>query len=147
MNRLMPASWLLIALLAMLALRLVIPGPQMVPVPWNLLGLVPVALGIWINLAADKAIHLANTTVKPYEEPSALITEGVSGFSRNPMYLGFAAILGGVAVLLAAWIPMLVVIAFIGLTQVMFIRPEEESLARNFGNAWQEYKRSVRPWL
>jgi protein-S-isoprenylcysteine O-methyltransferase Ste14 len=147
MNRLMPASWLLIALLAMLALRLVIPGPQMVPVPWNLLGLVPVALGIWINLAADKAIHLANTTVKPYEEPSALITEGVSGFGRNPMYLGFAAIVSGVAVLLAGWIPMVVVIAFIGLTQVMFIRPEEESLARNFGNAWQEYKRSVRPWL
>ena len=147
MNRLMPTSWLLIALLAMLALRLVIPGPQMVPVPWNLLGLMPVALGIWINLAADKEIHLTNTTVKPYEEPSALITEGVYGFTRNPMYLGFAAILSGVAVLLAGWIPVVVVIAFIGLMQVMFIRPEEESLARNFGNAWQEYKQRVRPWL
>jgi protein-S-isoprenylcysteine O-methyltransferase Ste14 len=147
MGRILPTTCLLIALLAMLTLRLVIPGPKMLPVPWNLLGLVPLALGIGINLAADKAIHLAHTTVKPFEAPTTLITDGVYGFTRNPMYLGFAAILIGVAMLLAAWIPVVVVIAFIGLMQAMFIRHEEESLARNFGKVWEEYERRVRPWL
>jgi protein-S-isoprenylcysteine O-methyltransferase Ste14 len=147
MKKLMPTAWLLISLFAMLALRLLLPGPTMLPVPWNLLGLLPVALGIWINLAADKAIHLADTTVKPFEEPSALITDGVYRFSRNPMYLGFAGILFGVAVLLAAWTPVVIVFAFIGMIQVTFIGPEEQSLERAFGNAWEDYQQRVRRWL
>jgi protein-S-isoprenylcysteine O-methyltransferase Ste14 len=147
MKKLMPTSWMLIAMLAMLALRIVLPGPKLIPAPWNLMGLVPVALGIWLNLAADRAIHLARTTVKPFEEPSALITDGIYGFTRNPMYVGFAAILIGVAILLAVWIPVLIVVVFIGLMQVMFIGHEEQSLARNFGKAWEEYKQRVRPWL
>ena len=73
MNKLMPTTWLLVSLLTTLALRLVISGPQMVSVPWNMLGLLLVALGIWINLAADRAIHRAHKTVRPFEEPSALI--------------------------------------------------------------------------
>ena len=147
MNKLMPTTWLLISLLVMLALRLILPRPQMIPVPWSLLGLLPVAFGIWINLAADRAIHLANTTVKPFEESSALITDGVYGFTRNPMYVGFAGILMGVAVLLDAWIPVVVVIAFIGMMQVVFIKPEEQSLERSFGKTWEKYRRSVRRWL
>ena len=147
MNKLMPTTWLLISLLVMLALRLILPRPQMIPVPWNLLGLLPVAFGIWINLAADRAIRLANTTVKPFEESSALITDGVYGFTRNPMYVGFAGILMGVAVLLDAWIPVVVVIAFIGMMQVVFIKPEEQSLERSFGKTWEKYRRSVRRWL
>jgi protein-S-isoprenylcysteine O-methyltransferase Ste14 len=146
MRKIMPTTFLLIALLAMLTLRLFIPGPKMLPVPWNLLGLLPLALGIGINLAADRAIHLAHTTVKPFEAPTTLITDGVYGFTRNPMYLGFAAILIGVAMLLAAWIAVVVVIAFVGLMHGMFIRHEEESLARNFGKAWGGYERRVRPW-
>jgi protein-S-isoprenylcysteine O-methyltransferase Ste14 len=147
MKKLMPANWLLIWLTATLILRLVLPGPQMVPAPWNLLGLVPVALGVWMNLAADKAIHLAHTTVKPFEEPSALITDGVYGFTRNPMYLGFVGILIGVAVVLDAWTAIVPVIAFIGIMHVLFINPEGQSLRRNFGAAWEEYERTVGRWL
>ena len=147
MKKLMPTTWLLISLLAMLAVRLVLPGPPMVPAPWNLLGLVPVALGVWINLAADKAIHLAHTTVKPFEAPTALITDGVYGFTRNPMYLGFAGILLGVAVLLGAWMAAVIVVAFVGMMHLVFIKPEEQSLEHNFGKAWIEYEQRVRRWI
>ena len=147
MKKLMPTTLLLISLVAMLLLRLVLRGPQILPAPWNLLGVVLVALGVWINLAADRAIHLARTTVKPFEEPTALITDGVYGFTRNPMYVGFAGILVGVAMLLDAWIPVVVVIAFIVMMEVVFIESEERSLGRSFGKAWEEYRRTVRRWL
>jgi protein-S-isoprenylcysteine O-methyltransferase Ste14 len=146
-NRLMPTTYLLCALVAMLLLRFACPGALLISPPWNLAGLLPAAFGVLINLAADKAIQTARTTVKPFEQPSALITDGVYGISRNPMYLGFAAILFGVAVLLCALTPVLVLVAFVILVDAVFIRVEERNLERSFGPAWMQYKRRVRRWI
>jgi protein-S-isoprenylcysteine O-methyltransferase Ste14 len=147
MKKLMPTTYLLIALLAMLLLRFLLPGPTLIVPPWNLAGLLPAAFGVWINLAADRAIHTAGTTVKPFEEPTALITNGVYGISRNPMYLGFAAILIGAAVLLGASTPAVIVVAFVLLVDAAFIRAEEQNLQRRFGSAWTQYRSKVRRWI
>lgn len=146
-RKIMPTAYLLIALLAMLALNFLWPGVEITPAPWNLLGLAPVGFGLWINLAADRVIHQAKTTVKPFEEPSALITHSVYGISRNPMYLGFAAILIGIAILLKTVTPYLIVVIFVFLMDRMFIQIEEQNLARKFGKAWLEYKGKVRRWF
>ena len=96
----MPTTYLLISIVVMAALYFLFPAMRIIPPLWNLFGLVPLALGVIINLAADKAFHQANTTVKPFEESSALIMHGVFRVSRNPMYLGFVLMLIGIAVLL-----------------------------------------------
>ena len=145
--RLMPTSWLLIALVAMAALRLVFPIATVIPGPWGLAGIVLLALGVAMNLAADRAFHKAGTTVKPFEESSALLTSGVFRLTRNPMYLGFVLILAGVAALLGSLTPWLVVPAFAVLIDRMYITVEERMLAAKFGPAWQEYSRKTRRWL
>jgi protein-S-isoprenylcysteine O-methyltransferase Ste14 len=120
---------------------------RIIPPPWNLLGLVPLALGVIVNLVADKAFHKANTTVKPFEESSALITHGVFRASRNPMYLGFVLVLIGTAVLMRSLTPYVVVPAFAILIDRMYITVEERMLAEKFGAEWERYRQSTRRWL
>jgi protein-S-isoprenylcysteine O-methyltransferase Ste14 len=105
------------------------------------------ALGVAINLVADGAFHKANTTVKPFEESSALVTGGVFRITRNPMYLGFVLILTGIAVLLRSLTPYLVPIVFAVMIDRLYISVEERMLAERFGAAWQAYKRSTGRWL
>jgi len=139
--------YLLIAIIVMVALHLLFPEMLIIPPLWNLLGLIPLVLGVAINLVADNAFHRANTTVKPFEESSALITSGAFRISRNPMYLGFVLILIGIAVLMRSLTPYLVVIAFAILLDRMYITVEERMLAEKFGPEWEAYKKKARRWL
>lgn len=146
-KRTMPTTYLLISIIVMTVLHSLFPAMRIIPPLWNLLGLVPLALGVIINLVADKAFHKANTTVKPFEESSALITQGVFRDSRNPMYLGFVLILIGIAVLMRSLTPYVVVLAFAILIDRMYITVEERMLAEKFGTEWEEYRQSTRRWL
>jgi protein-S-isoprenylcysteine O-methyltransferase Ste14 len=143
----MPTTWLLVAIILMVALRLLLPQPLIVPQPWHLVGLVPLALGVLINLVADGALRQAATTVKPYEEPSALIEGGAFRASRNPMYLGFVSILLGVGLLLRTALPFAVVPAFAILMDRGYIAIEERALAGKFGSRWDAYRRGTRRWV
>ena len=146
-KQVMPITYLLIAMLAMVGVHFLLPLAMIVPVPWNLLGIIPIALGIAINLIADKAFHNAKTTVKPFEESTELVTDGIFRISRNPMYLGFVLILVGIVVLLRSLSPYVVILAFVILIQVMFITIEERMLAEKFGARWQQYEQNTRRWL
>ena len=144
---LLPTGYLLIAMLLILLIHFILPLTRLIPIPWNLVGILPLGFGIWINLAADKAFHRRGTTVKPFEEPSTLITSGVFSISRNPMYLGFVAILIGIALLLGTLSPYLIVIAFAILVDRMFITVEEKNLEHKFSSMWMKYKKDVRRWI
>jgi len=130
-----------------LVLHFALPLKQILPMPWNFIGLIPLLLGIAINLFADKALHAANTTVKPFQESTTLVTTSVYSFSRHPMYLGFVLVLLGIAVLLGSLTPWIVIPIFAALMEVVFIQVEERMLARKFGEDWLEYKKKVRRWI
>jgi protein-S-isoprenylcysteine O-methyltransferase Ste14 len=146
-DKILPPTYLLIAVLTMIGLHLFLPLGRLIPVPWNLVGLVPLLLGIVINVYADKALHLVGTTVKPFLESTALVTQGVYRLSRHPMYLGFVLILVGVAILLGSLSPWLVVPIFILLMEVVFLRVEERMLGEKFGEDWLAYKKKVHRWI
>jgi protein-S-isoprenylcysteine O-methyltransferase Ste14 len=120
------------------------PGSQL---PWDLLGLLPLVLGAALNVVADQAFRAAKTTVKPFQESAALITDGVYRVSRHPMYLGFVLILLGLAILLGSLTPFLVVPVFAVLMDRVFIVVEERMLAEKFGQAWLDHKVKVRRWV
>ena len=146
-KKIMPPTWLLIAIVAMLTLHFLIPAALIIPRLWNLLGLIPIFLGVAINMNADKAFHQVNTTVKPFEESSSLVTRGVFRISRNPMYLGFVLILIGISIFLRSITSYLVIIAFAILIDRIYITVEEQMLSEQFGVAWEVYKNKVRRWL
>ncbi|MFL7807607.1 MAG: methyltransferase family protein [Anaerolineae bacterium] len=143
----LPPTYLLVALILMALLHFLIPVVKFVPVPWNLLGILPLAAGIALNLLADRDFHQAETTVKPFENSSALVTTGVFRISRNPMYLGYMLILLGVGLLLRSLVPLVVIPVFGYLMARVFIRTEERMLQETFGPAWDAYAKRVRRWI
>ncbi len=85
MNRIniMPPVYLLFAMVIMVVLHSLLPGMKVLALPWSLLGIVPLALGCVVNLVVDSSFKKHETTVKPLEESTALITTGIFRFSLH----------------------------------------------------------------
>ena len=145
--KIMPPLGLLIAVLSMLGLHFLSPGTQVLPGFWPLLGLVPLGLGLVLSYAAENQFRQAGTTVQPFEESNQLVMDGLYRYSRNPMYLGMALILFGVALLLGSLTPFGVIGLFVIWIHFQFIRHEERMLFTQFGQDWLEYKAKVRCWI
>lgn len=146
-KKILPTTYLLMAIVGMILLHFLVPLTSLIPFPLGMLGLIPFAIGIGINLLADNAFKRVNTTVKPYETSTTLITDGVFQFTRNPMYVGFVLILLGVAIFVGSLSPYLIVVLFPILMKKIFIIFEEQMLEQTFGNTWLTYKQQVRRWL
>jgi len=100
-------------------------------------------------LAGDLEFKRAGTTINPLkpEKTTTLVTSGVYGLTRNPMYVGLALILlGWVAFLCSAW-TLLGPVAFVLYISRFQIVPEERILSAKFGAAYTEYTSRVRRWL
>lgn len=143
----LPPTYILIAIVLMVALHLVVPAVQVIPGLWKVLGIIPLTLGIAVNIIADNAFSRAGTTVKPFQESTALITTGVYRISRHPMYLGIVLIVLGIAVILGSLTPFVVPPVLAVLLDRNFITVEERMLEQTFGPVWLDYKKSVRRWI
>jgi len=146
-NPILPPTYLLIALLLMIILNFTLPIIKVIPVPWNIIGLLPIMFGLWISISADAQFKKRETTIKPFEKPSALVIDGWFKISRNPMYLGFVLVLFGISVLLGSITPFLIMVAFTIIIQYLFIRFEEKMMAETFGEEWKKYVQNVRRWI
>lgn len=146
-RKILPPTYWMLSIVVMVGLHFLIPIARVITFPWNLLGLVPVAIGVIINIIASNRFDRLNTTIKPYEESAVLVTEGLFQLSRNPMYLGGALILAGIAMILGSVSPYLVIVVFVYLMNEIFIKIEEEMLAQKFGSSYLAYKERVRRWI
>ena len=142
-----PPVLLLAALLIQAAVHVLVPSAQVIPRSWNLLGVLIVIGSFAVVVVADQQFKRAGTTVKPFEDSTALVTNVVFAISRNPMYLGMVVILFGVAIGLGSLVSLAVLLAFAWVLSVRFILPEERRLAQLFGEQYNEYQRRVRRWL
>jgi protein-S-isoprenylcysteine O-methyltransferase Ste14 len=146
-KKLLPPVYVLASIVLMAALHFLAPAAWLIPSGWNFLGVIPLAIGIVINIVADKAFRRAGTTVKPFEESSSLVTTGVYRFSRHPMYLGLVLIALGIATIMGSLTPLVIVAILALLLDRVFISVEERMLEQRFGLAWLEYKKRVRRWI
>jgi protein-S-isoprenylcysteine O-methyltransferase Ste14 len=106
-------------------------------------------MGLGLTVAAAAAFRFARhgTSVHPFHQPTALVTDGPYRITRNPMYLGMVIALLGIAVWLGSLTPLLVIPVFARLIQRLFITNEERRLSDVFGAAYHEYRNRVRRWL
>ncbi|MDH3458506.1 MAG: isoprenylcysteine carboxylmethyltransferase family protein [Gemmatimonadota bacterium] len=147
MKKSLPPTYLLVALVAMGSLHVLWPIYRYWGFPLNMLGIAPVAFGGYLNVAADRQFKRHQTTVKPFEEASALITGFPFSVTRNPMYLGMTLLLLGVALWLGTVSPVAPVVGFAILMDLHFVRVEEDMLAERFGGEWERYRTEARRWL
>ena len=89
----------------------------------------------------------ANGTPVPVASPPRLVVSGCYRYVRNPIYVGFMAILiGEVLVFGSRGLLEYTAVAWcIGAAAVHFY--EEPTLARKFGAEYQDYRRAVRAWI
>jgi len=85
--------------------------------------------------------------VAPTKASTALVTDGIYSWTRNPMYLGLSLILVGIGLATgSAWFLVALPIAVFAVTKLA-IEPEEVYLANKFGAAYEAYKSRVRRWF
>jgi protein-S-isoprenylcysteine O-methyltransferase Ste14 len=147
MKRLYPPSYLLIAIVLMVALHFLLPVRQIIFFPWRLLGILPLLAGILLAVLAERTFKKHRTTVKPFEKSSALVTDGAFRLSRHPMYLGMTLLLAGLAVLMGSVTPWCGVLLFVLVMEFVFVRAEEAMMDETFGQAYRDYRAQVRRWL
>ena len=143
----LPPTYFLLALVATVLLHFGWPIHRYWEFPRSLIGIAPLAVGIALNVVADRQFKRHQTTVKPFEQSSALVTAFPFSISRNPMYLGVTLMLLGIALLFGSVSALLPVAAFAILMDRRFVRLEERMLAEQFGNEWSDYRAQVRRWL
>ena len=78
---------------------------------------------------------------------SELVSQGAYRFSRNPMYVGFLAILLGLGLAVGSYWMLLSSLPM-GLYLAFYVVPREEAyLSRAFGDDFLTYRQAVRRWL
>jgi protein-S-isoprenylcysteine O-methyltransferase Ste14 len=86
------------------------------------------------------------TTPEPNGVASALLTSGPFRWTRNPLYLGLATLLAGLAFILdSAWTLGLVLVLVLLLDRLVIVR-EEARLGAQFGEPYLAYRRRIRRW-
>jgi protein-S-isoprenylcysteine O-methyltransferase Ste14 len=105
----------------------------------RLLGALLIAAGLALAIPAVRAFRRSDTHVEPWKPATALVTDGIFRFLRNPMYVGMVLGVAGIAVLTAGdW--MLVMTILLALTlHVGVVKREERYLEAKFGNAYRRY--------
>jgi len=146
-KRIYPPVYFGAAVLLMIGLHLAAPFTRLSNAPLRYLGLIPMVLGSWLVIWVNTMFRRAGTTIKPFQESSALVESGPFRFTRNPIYLGMVVFLLGHAIFLGSLAPFLVIPIFAVLIDRRFIRAEEAMLAERFGAQFDSYTRRVRRWV
>ena len=106
-------------------------------------------LGLACAVPSFKLFARYKTTISPLKpsDATALVTEGMYRYSRNPMYLGLLLLTIASTIWFGTWFGIIINILFIFLINFLQIIPEEEALLEIFGEEYEEYKKNVRRWI
>lgn len=106
-------------------------------------------LGAGFSLSGVVSFRLAKTTSNPLDpsKVSALVQSGVYRITRNPMYVGFAALLLAWVFLLQSLPGLLLIPLFVVYLTRFQIQPEEQILTGLFPDSFPAYCQRVRRWL
>jgi protein-S-isoprenylcysteine O-methyltransferase Ste14 len=100
-------------------------------------------VGAALAWAGARTLLRRGTNFIPARPALALATDGIYGWTRNPMYVGGGPLMIGLAVVFALdWVPLLMVPAWF-LLHFGIVRREEAYLEEKFGETFRGYKARV----
>ena len=142
-----PPLLYLAALVLGMLMNWAFPWPLPGGIVVRLIGVVVVALGIWVAWVARGEFDRAGTNVNPIHPATTIVTSGPFRWSRNPMYVAMAVAWIGLALATrTGWflflLPLLLAVMHWGV-----ILREERYLERKFGALYTEYKQRVRRYI
>jgi protein-S-isoprenylcysteine O-methyltransferase Ste14 len=135
-----------VLVLVTLALHFMLPEER--TVGWEqVIGLLFVAVGAGVSSFAAAIFQARETTRKPWGEPTKFVEQPPFTWTRNPMYLGLATTLLGLAIFFSSIAMLLAPAVFFAVIDRMVIPREEETMERLFSQDYVAYKDRVRRWI
>jgi protein-S-isoprenylcysteine O-methyltransferase Ste14 len=109
--------------------------------------LIVIGAAIYLHTAFWGFALRGRGTPAPIAPTKKLVVEGLHRYVRNPMYVGVATIVLGQAVLFQSWHVLECLAIVLLIIQFFVLFYEEPTLARQFGQEYEEYKKRVPRWL
>ena len=107
------------------------------------IAVVLIAAGAALAIPALRGFRSAGTHVEPWKASTVLVTGGIFGRLRNPMYVGLTLLLAGLSIFLASDWMLVMTIVFMPVIHFGVVKREERYLEAKFGDAYRAYKASV----
>jgi protein-S-isoprenylcysteine O-methyltransferase Ste14 len=138
------------AILVGLVLDRLLPVPFAIPGANGMLWIVGgclIVIGLALFAAGVRNFSRAATPLPTNQPARVLVTTGIYRWTRNPIYLGFLLMYGGIGV--AAQSPWILILTLPIAITVRYgvVAREEAYLERRFGDSYRDYKARVRRWL
>ena len=89
----------------------------------------------------------AGTNIRPDQPTLAIVSDGPFRFTRNPLYLALTGLYAGIALLVNALWPLLLLAPVLAVLRWGVIAREERYLEAKFGEAYRAYRSRVRRWV
>jgi len=106
-----------------------------------------ILIGVAIVAAGVRNFSRAATPVPSNQPVRALVTTGIHGWSRNPIYVGMFLLYAGIGIgVRSPWV-LILALPLVIILRYRVVAREETYLERRFGDAYREYKARVRRWL
>ena len=102
-----------------------------------------IGAGAALAIPALRGFRSAGTHVEPWKASTVLVTGGIFGRLRNPMYVGLTLLLAGLSIFLASDWMLVMTIVFMPVIHFGVVKREERYLEAKFGDAYRAYKASV----
>ena len=106
-----------------------------------------VLIGLALAVAGSRDFSRVGTPVPTNRPTRALATNGIHGWSRNPIYLGMFLVYGGIAVAAQGFWTLVFALPLTIAIRYGVVAREEAYLERCFGKTYRDYKARVRRWL
>ncbi len=122
--------------------------PKPAPGPLTWLGILIIVLGaaIYFRCAWEFAVRGLGTPA-PIAPTKFLVTTALHSYVRNPMYIGVFGVILGQAATFRSLRLLAYAAFFCAPVQLFVIFYEEPTLRRQFGESYEEYRRSVPRWI
>ena len=130
-----------------LVLHWIRPVPVLPPLVARLLGLLILVLSGLLARSAEVAMKRAGTNIPPNQPTLAIVTDGPFRYTRNPLYLATAGLYVGIALLVNALCPLVLLLPMLVILHWGVVRREERYLEAKFGDSYRDYRARVRRWV
>lgn len=141
-SRVLTKSMLLILVLQLFGSLVIYPFPDVFAI--QLVGVLFVALGVWVSISARKELGSNWSACYDYQvkNKQELVTSGAYKYIRHPIYAGILLMLIGGELVVSSYLLFVALLFTLGAYAQG--KKEEKLLESHFGKAYAEYKKKTK---
>jgi protein-S-isoprenylcysteine O-methyltransferase Ste14 len=137
-----------VILATIIATRPVFPGGSRTADLWlDLVGILVAAAGQALRITVIGYRYIVRGGKNRRVHAEDLVTEGIFGLARNPLYVGNILVLFGIFIIWNAPLLYLIAVPFTLIGYMGIVAAEEAFLRGKFGAAYDEYCRTTNRWI